>query len=245
MQIYSFDQFETDTVLFSAYAVLCETGYSGPAAIDAADTDAYIAAAVISQQLPGTLCIKRKHETIFCRGLVTDDMADCIVQLHCMTGCDPNSGFYGKGKKSLYDQVATSPVARRQLSRCGDCLDLEEETVEQLFEFTSQIIYGDNKNSTMAEARAAKWKRMKNKSFIRLPPDECSIRQHCLRANYLAYLMRHPSLKHHPSPLGHGWELVGDRCRPVRHTRPDLPTHLPAPEPVEESGEEDSEKEDE
>ena len=31
--------------------------------------------------------------------------------------------------------------------------------------------------------------------------------------------MRHPSLKSHPSPLGHGWEMVGGRCRPVRHTR--------------------------
>jgi len=29
---------------------------------------------------------------------------------------------------------------------------------------------------------------------------------------WMAYLMRHPSLKHHPSPLGHGWELVGVRC---------------------------------
>ena len=39
-------------------------------------------------------CIKRKQETIFCRGLVTDGKADCIVQLHCMTGCDANSGNY-------------------------------------------------------------------------------------------------------------------------------------------------------
>ena len=29
-----------------------------------------------------------------------------------MTGFDANSGFYGKGMKSVYDQVAKSPVAR-------------------------------------------------------------------------------------------------------------------------------------
>ena len=86
----------------------------------------------------------------------------------------------------------------------------------------------------MADARAAKWKTMKTKSFIRLPPDADSLHQHCLRANNLAYLALHPELKHHPSPLGHGWELVGGRCRPVRHTRPALPTHLPAPGPAEE-----------
>ena len=85
---------------------------------------------------------------------------------------------------------------------------------------------------------------MKNKSFIRLPPDADSLRQHCLRANYLAYLVRHPSLKQHPSPLGHGWELVDGRCRPVRHTRPALPTHLPAPGPAEESESDESEDDD-
>ena len=84
---------------------------------------------------------------------------------------------------------------------------------------------------------------MKNKSFTHLPPDADSLRQHCLRANYLAYLMRHPSLKHHSSPLGHGCELMDGRH--VRHTRPALPTHLHAPGPAEESGEDDSEEEEE
>ena len=76
-----------------------------------------VAAAFISKQLPGMLCIKRKQETIICSDLVTDEMASCIVQLHCTTGCNANSSFYGKGKKSLYDQVMNSNVAQRQLSR--------------------------------------------------------------------------------------------------------------------------------
>ena len=112
---------------------------------------------------------------------------------------------------------------------CGDSLDIVEGVVEDLFKFTRHVIYGDNKSSSIAEARSTKWKKMKNKSFIRLPPDGDSLHQHCLRANYLAYLVRHPALKHTPSPLGHGWELVDGRCRPVHHTRPALPTHLPVP----------------
>ena len=63
-----------------------------------------------------------------------------------------------------------------------------------------------------------------------------SLRQHCLRANYLAYLVHHPSLKDHPSPLGHDWELA---CRAVCHTRPTLPTQLPEPELSEDSGEDE------
>ena len=49
MQNYSFDQSEADTVLFSAYAVLRESGYTGPVVIDTADMDGYVAAAFISQ----------------------------------------------------------------------------------------------------------------------------------------------------------------------------------------------------
>ena len=81
------------------------------------------------------ICIKRKQGTI-CRGLLADEMAGCIVQLHCMTGRVANSGFYGKGKKLVYDQMAKNAMARRQLWWCGESLDLEEVEVEQLFEFT-------------------------------------------------------------------------------------------------------------
>ena len=91
----------------------------------------------------------------------------------------------------------------------------------------------------MAESCAAKWK-MEKKSFLCLPPDADSLHQHCLRANYLAYLARHPTLRTHPSPIGHGWELVDGHCRPIRHTHPAFPMHLPAPVP---SGESDSETE--
>ena len=105
--------------------------------------------------------------------------------------------------------------------------------VEELFEFTRHVIYIDSKSSTMAEACVARWNKMKKASFIRLSPDADSLRQHCLGANYSSYLVPHTSLKHHPSPIGQGWELVGGRYRYVRHTRPVLPIHLPASEPTE------------
>ena len=132
-------------------------------------------------------------------------------------------------------------MVRVRLSRYGESINLEEEVVEQLF--TLHAIYGENKSSTIAEARVARWKTIKNKSFNRLPPYANSLRQQCHRTNYLAYLMPHPSLKRHPSPLGCGRELVGGRCRVIRHTRPALPTDLPALGPAKESGKDDSENE--
>ena len=73
-----------------------------------------------------------------------------------MTGCDANSSFYGKGKKSVYALVMKSSVAQQQLSRCGDKLDIEDNVVEDLFEFTRHVIYGDSKSKTIAEAHAIK-----------------------------------------------------------------------------------------
>jgi len=68
---------------------------------------------------------------------------------------------------------------------------------------------------------------MKNKSFLQISPGTDCLRQHFIRANYSTYLVLHPLLKKHPSPIGHGWELVDGYCRPIRHTCPALPAHLP------------------
>ena len=52
-------------------------------------------------------------------------------------------------------------------------------------------------------------------------------------------------LKYHPSPLRHGWELVGGRCHPVQCTQPAFQMHLPAPGLAKENEDGESESEDE
>jgi len=62
---------------------------------------------------------------------------------------------------------------------------------------------------------------------------------------YLCKLLNlHPL---HPSPIGHGWELVDGYCHLVRHTHPALPAHLPTLrlEIAEKSEEDEHEKADE
>ena len=124
MSDYSFIPSEADTILFSVYAVLRDSGYSEPIV---ADTDTYMAAAPISQKLPGLLCIKRKQETILCRNLVP--------KWQTATGCHANSGFYNKGKLSVNDKVAKSAgssqsveipstLKRKQLRSCLSSLAL-------------------------------------------------------------------------------------------------------------------------
>lgn len=100
--------------------------------------------------------------------------------------------------------MKSSDRARQQLQCLGDELELTPEIKNDLLCFVREIIYSDPYSDTMAEARALKWRSQKYKSFCRLPPDADSLENHIKRANYLAYLYKHPILREHPSPVGKG-----------------------------------------
>ena len=57
---------------------------------------------------------------------------------------------------------------------------------------------------------------------MHLPPDNDSLNLQKLCANYLAYVQRHAELRNHPSPIGHGWEMMNGHSKPVRYTKLDL-----------------------
>ncbi|KAF3856929.1 hypothetical protein F7725_017652, partial [Dissostichus mawsoni] len=88
--------------------------------------------------------------------------------------------------------------------------------------FVLSIVYAESGDVTCGQARASKWHKLKKKSTVHLPPDDDSLDHHVERKNYIAYCQ----LLEHPSPIGHGWELVNGKCRPVRHTLPPLPQQL-------------------
>ena len=97
--------------------------------------------------------------------------------------------------------------------------------------YVMRYVYGDVRSSSLDLLRAEKWRCQKNKSLMRLPPNDDCLKQHITRANFLAYIQRHPELSNrdHPSPVGYGWTLVNGRCRPVRHIQQALPPELHTP----------------
>ena len=125
--------------------------------------------------------------------------------------------------------MSKSTEARSLISKCGEGLPLSDDVLNDLKSFVIRYIYEDMQSSSMNLARATKWKRQKKKSLMHLLPDDDSLEHHIKRANFLAYIQRHPDLRRHPSPIGHGWELVNGCCRPVRHTKPALPISFPVP----------------
>jgi hypothetical protein len=158
-----------------------------------------------------------------------EEIAKCLIQFHVMTGSDAKSCFYGHGKTTLYDKMAKSSEARKKLSKCRESLPLQDDILNELISYVIRFVYSDSRSSSLNSARAVKWKGQKKKSLMRIPPDFDSLKQHIMCANYLAYIQCHHELKVHPSPIGHGWELVNGSCKPVRHTQPCLPPTFEIP----------------
>lgn len=125
-------------------------------------------------------------------------------------------------------KVISDPEARELLLRVGESLQLEDEVRANMKAFVLSKVYGESANATCGQARASKWHKLKKKSTMLLPPDDDSLDLHVQRTNYITYCQLHYKLTEHPSPIGHGWEILNGKCRPVRHTVPPLPHNLTA-----------------
>ena len=163
-QDLGFNQCEADTIMLSFYVALWASGYNDPVVIDATDTDVCIQAPAVSHDVPGVICIKKKDELLFCKGMCTnEDIAKCLIQFQVMTGCDANSCFYGHGKTTLhvYDKMAKSTKAQKILSKCGKNLPLHTDVLNDLISYVIQFVYGDVHSSNLdsAEQLSGKAKR--------------------------------------------------------------------------------------
>ena len=140
---FSTNQAEADTAIFTIYSQLRESGWEGPVVIDAEDTDVYIQACYVSNHINGDLYMKHKNCYFDCNSLVSPEIAEIIIQLHVLTGCDHNSGFNGHGKKSILERVIKSSKARRLLMGCGNCLPASPDVINDLKTFVLKYIYTD------------------------------------------------------------------------------------------------------
>ena len=102
--------------------------------------------------------------------MLTPKLADVIIPLHIITGCDHTSGFYGHGNKTILDKTMRDPTALELLHRVGEGLDITNDVKANMKTFVISKIYSENGDSC-GQARASKWHKLKQKCTIRLPPD--------------------------------------------------------------------------
>ena len=87
-----------------------------------------------------------------------------IVPLRIFSGCDTTSGFYGYGKKTVYDKISKSQEACSLLQQIEKQLPVTNEVTDQLAHLNIRYLYNDKLSKSVGEARALKWGQMKRKS---------------------------------------------------------------------------------
>ncbi len=93
--------------------------------------------------------------------------------------------------------------------------------------FVIRYIYNDKKSQSLPESRASKWRALKRKTRLRIPPDEDTLQHHIQRANYQAFVwLSCKDSPPAPSPLQHGWTQESGRILPIKHYLPPLPRNL-------------------
>jgi hypothetical protein len=224
---YSSSQQEADTRIFFHLSELEKQNCKLNVTIDAEDTDVIILAAHIAHHCTCNLFLYRRGRVYDCNKLCSAEVAEVIVPLHAYTGADAVSGFYGHGKKSIYEQVTKRQEGMELISKLGEHYTVTTQVCENLIEFTIKTIYSDTKSTTLGQARATKWRQMKHKCTSRLPPDEDSLRHHIKRANYqTAVWNNYKNPDTPPSPLNHGWTSRSGILLPIMSSAPAIPTNI-------------------
>ena len=195
--------------------------------IDAEDRDVVVISSYASFQFEKDLLLYRKKKFVMCKGLCPPEMSSVIIPLHSMTGADAVSGFYGRSKKAIYEKVRRSTEAQLLISNLGKHVVLSQPDIKKCSTFLVKSIYDDKSSHIIAEARAKMWRGTKNKTTLRLPPDEDSFIQHLLRANYQAKIWCEFGIPDGPqNPLDHGYKLDGLLVLPNPHTKEACPSSL-------------------
>jgi len=66
-----------------------------------------------------------------------------IVPLHIFSGCGTTSGFYGYGKKTVYDKISKSEEACSLLQQVGKQLPVTNEVTDHLAHLNIRYLYND------------------------------------------------------------------------------------------------------
>ena len=215
---------EADTKIFYHADLLARSRNDVVLTIDSADTDVVCIAAYFAHTTEIPVFLYKKGKLHDCRKLCSLEVANIIIPFHAYTGADAVSGFFGHSKATTFKRLGENIGL---LNKLGKEVDITDEIRKDLELFTISVIYNDKNSKSLNEARANKWRKMKKKGILTLPPDYDSFEQHLKRANYVAYTWLNFHYPDPPnSPLTHGFDLKNKDVVPVMHTLPALPLNF-------------------
>ena len=109
---------EADTINLSAYPTLRKS-YNGTVIKDSKDTEVYVQTAYVTHDLKYDPFIKNKNNLFKCVELVTSNITNVLIPFHVITGYDHTSGFYGRGKRSVFANIQKHREAQNRNQKVG------------------------------------------------------------------------------------------------------------------------------
>lgn len=113
---------------------------------------------------------------------ISSEVCGALIGLHCFTGCDSTSAFYGKGKKKALKLLLSNKEFCATFKRLGEDFEVTADLRAQLELFTC-MLYGQSNTQSVNIARYNMF-RLANKSEFGMPPNQDALLEHTKRANY-------------------------------------------------------------
>ena len=102
-----------------------------------------------------------------CTVLISSNIANVLVPFHVTNGYNHTSGFYGRGKISIFEKLQKHQEEQHLLQKFRESLKFSDDVRDDLRRFVLLKISG-GKETNYTEAKGAKIRKMKKKSLVRL-----------------------------------------------------------------------------
>ena len=149
---------------------------------------------------------------------------ECAIlpAVHCLTGCDSVSAFYGIGKKSVINCLKTngcdmfSELENLHIMSEDAAIAEARRLVAQLYDPKHNMLDCHNDLNKLRFRLSLK----NDRSLAKLPPCEDSFRQHVRRTTYQTRIWMNADrgVLDMESPVGHGWENGNTGLVPTYYT---------------------------
>ena len=102
-----------------------------------------------------------------CTVLISSNIANVLVPFHVTNGYNHTSGFYGRGKISIFEKLQKHQEEQHLLQKFRESLKFSDDVRDDLRRFVLLKISG-GKETNYTEAKGEKIRKMKKKSLVRL-----------------------------------------------------------------------------
>ena len=157
------------------------------------------------------------------------DVAESLLVVHAISGCDATSSLFGHGKKSLFRKLTTTPNLRQFLDVISSLHATQDDVISAGLSIMS-CIYGGKPTDSLNFLRYAAYYHLVTSSTCavlpeRLPPTRNAAKFHVLRV-HLQVLQWKTLMLTSAVPTDWGWKLLNGKFVPITTDKEIAPENI-------------------